>query len=322
MNLRHRLHPDRLGTLWPIGLLLLVAATGCSNERRLAKGKPLRSMGSAAVLDAYEDAALQWDWVSMKVDVTLSGQTGLQMPSDSLPDALRQSFKATVRIARDSAVWASISPALGIEVARLLIRPDSVFLVSKIPGNAFYAAEPLAGLQRWTGVDLGFGDLQDLLTGRPLGIEEDKDRFLSRIDGQQYLLVSRYKRPVRRLVGVDDRELGPSDTVRIQVPDRRYERVRNHSDGDDLLIQRHWFNGLTFDPERDVFDDLYEQRFIHIHRRAFSDPGGGRMPMEMEIEFRSPQTTLGLELDIQRVRVDSPAELPFEIPDGTPRKTI
>ena len=308
--------------LWSLALAALTLASGCSNERRLAKGKPLRQLSSDAILEHYEEDALRWDWLSMKVDVSVSGQTGLLLPSDSLPDAMSQSFKATVRMARDSVIWASITPALGIEVARLLIRPDSLFLLSKIPGNAFYTAEPLERLQAWTGADLDFRDLQDLLSGRPLGLDPETDRFLSRIDGRQYLLVSRYKRPVRRLVGLDDKEVGPSDTLRVQTTDRRYNRVRNASEEDDLLIKRHWFNGLTFDPEKDVFDDLYEQRTIQILRRRFDDTGEGRIPMALEVHFESPESMLGLEVDIQRVRVNNPAELLFEIPDGTPRKTL
>jgi hypothetical protein len=308
--------------LWTLALAAVTLASGCSNERRLAKGKPLRQLSSDAILENYEDAALRWDWLSMKVDVSLSGQTGLLLPSDSLPDAMSQSFKATVRMARDSVIWASITPALGIEVARLLIRPDSLFLLSKIPGNAFYTAEPLDRLQAWTGADLDFRDLQDLLSGRPLSLDPKSDRFLSRIDGRQYLLVSRYKRPVRRLVGLDDKAVGPTDTLRVQATDRRYTRVRNHSEEDDLLIQRHWFNGLTFDPEKDVFDDLYEQRSIQIARSQFDDTEEGRMPMALEVRFQSPQTTLEVEVGIQRARVNNPAEILFEIPDGTPRKTL
>lgn len=308
--------------IWTLALTALTVASGCSNERRLAKGKPLRQLSSDAILEGYEADALHWDWLSMKVDVALSGQTGLQLPSDSLPDGLSQSFKATVRMARDSVIWASITPALGIEVARLLIRPDSLFLLSKIPGNAFYTAEPLAHLQAWTGADLDFRDLQDLLSGRPLGLDPENDRFLSRIDGRQYLLVSRYKRPVRRLVGLDDKEVGPSDTLRVQVTDRRYNRVRNHNEEDDLLIKRHWFNGLTFDPEKDIFDDLYEKRTIQILRSRFDDTAEGRIPMAIEVRFQSPEALLGVEMDIHRVRANSPAELLFEIPDGTPRKSL
>src|SRR6056297_340448 len=48
-----------------------------------------------------------------------------------LPDQ-SNSFRATLRIRRDSAIWASISPALGIEVFRLLCTQDSVLYIDKM----------------------------------------------------------------------------------------------------------------------------------------------------------------------------------------------
>ena len=35
-------------------------------------------------------------------------------------------FTLNVRMARDSVIWMSISPALGVEAARVLLTPDSV----------------------------------------------------------------------------------------------------------------------------------------------------------------------------------------------------
>ncbi len=39
---------------------------------------------------------------------------------------------ANVRVQKDSAIWMSISPGLGVEVARLFISPDSIFFLDRI----------------------------------------------------------------------------------------------------------------------------------------------------------------------------------------------
>ena len=58
-------------------------------------------------------------------------------------------FKANVRINRDSAIWMSISPALGIEIARVLVLNDSLKLLSKIPDNKFAYISDIAALEEF-----------------------------------------------------------------------------------------------------------------------------------------------------------------------------
>ena len=96
------------------------------------------------------------------------------------------------------------------------------------------------------------------------------------MDGDNYALIGKYKRKVRRLIGVDDNNLEPEDSLNIQLPMRRYERLRNRTEDEDLLINRHWFEGLTFDPVRDQFDDLYYQRSLTLERSEFEAFDGGR----------------------------------------------
>ena len=53
--------------------------------------------------------SLDWDWLGFKMsaDVKLNGAS--------------EDFTLSVRMARDSAIWMSLSPALGVEVARILL---------------------------------------------------------------------------------------------------------------------------------------------------------------------------------------------------------
>lgn len=291
----------RLGAL----LLLVVVFSGCSNERRMAKGKPLRNLPPNTILDAAEASALQWDWISMKVEATVDG------PERS------DSFKATVRMAHDSVVWMSLTPALGVEVARLMMTRDSVHLISKIPGNRFAYVGSYAAISEWIGTPMDFRSVQDLLTGRPMGLDPQSDKFLSRVDDRQYALIGKYKRPVRRLVGADDRDLAPDDSLGIEASDRRHERMRNRKEEEDLLVKRHWFDGLTFDPMRDVFDDLYYLRTVTIERTNFvEEPDAGRWPQEVSLILKAPEGQARIELKITRSKLNKPTDFPFDVPDN------
>ena len=69
----------------------------------------------------------------------------------------------TIRIRKDSVIWISVNPALGIEVVRALITPDSVFVIDKIH-KAYYALG-LNYIKNNFGVDMTFKMLQSALLG-------------------------------------------------------------------------------------------------------------------------------------------------------------
>lgn len=68
-----------------------------------------------------------------------------------------------LRMQRDSAIWVSATAMLGMEVGRMLIRPDSVMVVNRVEGS--FQLHAFDKLSEWLGYALTFGDLQDLLTG-------------------------------------------------------------------------------------------------------------------------------------------------------------
>ncbi len=288
---------------------LLGLLTGCSNEQRIARGKPLRNLNPNQVLESFEVQQIPWQWLGMKIDASVETDNGVD------------SFKASIRMAKDSAIWVSISPALGVEVARMLLQPDSVRLISKIPGNRFHFSGDYDVLSAWADTPLSFRDIQDILTGRPMGIDPEFDKFHSRIDGYSYALISKYKRRIKRLVGVDNNALEPQDSLGIQATDRRYERVKNRTDDSELLVKRHWFDGLTFDPLQDRFDDLYYQRSMTIERQDFIDREQGRWPNEIRLKVTTPDGDLNMEWEIMRLRFGRAYDFPFEIPDNYERRT-
>ncbi len=288
---------------------ILVFSTSCSNEQRLARGKPLRNINPNQVLEGFEANQIPWEWLGMKIDASVETANGVD------------SFKASIRMAKDSAIWISISPALGVEVARILLEPDSVRLLSKIPGNRFHYAGNYVSLSEWADTELSFADIQDILTGRPMAIDPELDKFNSRIDGFSYALISKYSSRIKRLVGVDKNSLSPQDSLGIQATDRRYERVRNRTDDGDLLVKRHWFDGLTFDPLQDRFDDLYYQRSMTIERSEFTDREEGRWPQETRLTVTTPEGGLNMEWEIMRIRFGRAYDFPFEIPDNYERRT-
>lgn len=289
-----------------IGALLLSA---CGNNKNTVETRePLKGRTSGFLLKRQERNEFNFDWVGMKVDASVKtlGET--------------QDFKANIRMKKDSAIWISISPALGIEVLRVLVTPDSVKYLSKIPDNKYYYIGGFEGLSAAIKLDMDFRMLQDLLLGNAIGLDREEGKFRSEIDDYNYLLVSKYKRKVRRVVGIDDRRLQPEDTIVVNPNDPRYQRTMRRNEDEDLIITRYWLEPENFRLVKSIFNDLTNQRTVEINYSNFAQEELQFYPKECTIKTKTADSDQEINFEILRLATDKTYEFPFEIPEGMERK--
>ena len=277
--------------------------TGCTNLRRLERGKPIRSEGSGGIIRKHLATQAEPDWAAMR----------LQVEADVAGE--RSGFKVNARMRRDSALWMSITPALGVEAARLLMTPDSVLFYSKVPGNRFAYRGDFAAIDSLLGTEITFDMVQRILLGQGIGLLDEDSKYISKVDGREHLLISKYKRRVKRLVGVKEREIAPDDSLSVAAREAVQERVMNRSDDDDLLVKRYWFDGLGYQLTRTRFDDLFWGRSIEIGHGGFEPEAGGWIPHRTDITIASPEVTHSISLEISRAKYGRPYPMPFEIPE-------
>ncbi len=130
---------------------LMIFGTACSTSRK--GGATAKKAGPAFLLEELAKKRLQPDWFEGKVRIDYSDE------SQSL------SASATIRMKRDSVVWASVRK-LGFELARLLVTADSVYVLDRI--NNEYTVESLDYLATAYGLPAGLLQLQDFILGNPL----------------------------------------------------------------------------------------------------------------------------------------------------------
>ena len=285
--------------------------TGCSNEKRIADGKPLRSRDPNNILKRYDKEALKWDWIGFKLDTEIN----VEGESDS--------FTMNVRMARDSAIWISLSPALGVELARVLLLPDSVRVISKVPLNKFVFEGNYTQLEESLGIPFDFYTLQDLFSGNPLGLNPQEDKFISQVDGFNYILIEKFPRRVKKLLGgTDEREitLNPEGSIAINVGGRKANRMMSRTDEDDLIIKRYWFDGVTFMPVIDMFNDLSSGLSLKIKRSGDEGHRQGLLPSKTRIIARGNGVDLDCIFKVRRSRINREYELPFDPPENYERR--
>ena len=296
------------GLVMSMLLAMAFAFAGCKTSERAAKESAVRNRSAGFVLKRNAESRFNFDWVGMKVDA----EFGTADESNS--------FKATIRMRKDSLIWVSITPALGIEMIRVMISPDSMKYISKIPDNKFYYLGTFEDVNKLVGTSFDFEMLQQLLVGNAIGLEKDERRFRSEVEGEDYLLISKYRRKVRRVIGVDDRKL-ESDTISVDPEDPRFQRTaRRNEDADDLIVSRYWFEAAQFRLVKSVFNDLLRQRTLEISYEDFHPSEEQFYPAKCRLTIARAQSRQELNYEITRLSSGKAYDFPFEIPIDYIRK--
>ena len=274
--------------------ILVFTLTSCSNEKRLADGKPLRSMDPVSILKKVDQSTLDWDWLGMKfdTDVSINGES--------------ESFTMSVRMQRDSAIWISLSPALGVEIARVLLLKDSVKLISKIPSNKFVFEGDYLQLENLLSVPFDFYTFQDLFSGTSLELDPLNDKFISKVDGVNYELIEKFPRRVKKLIE--------------GVSERKAERLINKTEDSEFMIKKYWFDGLEFTPVQDVFSHIENGLELTVKRFGNEGDKKGYMPSKTKITTTGDAVNLDCTLTMKRSRVNKEYDMPFDPPANYERR--
>ncbi len=79
-------------------------------------------------------------------------------------------FNANIRMERGKKIWISATALLNFEVARLLITPDSVWLINRLTRSVF--ALPFAKMDELLPLKADFESLQSLILGEPMPMRQ------------------------------------------------------------------------------------------------------------------------------------------------------
>ena len=128
---------------------------------------------------------------------TLSGKASVVFDNGK-----KTSFKTHLRIKKDSAIWISITPILGIEMARVLITQDTVKLMNR--NDSEYFIGDFDYINNLFGAALDYQMLEALLIGNSLEFEQN-EKVRSSIDRKKnnYYLSTEKKRKVRKEIKKD-----------------------------------------------------------------------------------------------------------------------
>ena len=125
----------------------------CKSKEKASR-KPLEGKKTEYLLNQLKLNEFQFETISSKAEFTI------------LQKEKKTSFKASIRMRKDSAIWISITPALGIEMARVLITTDSVKVINRLSKEYFIGDYNY--INKKFNVELVFEDIQSVLLGNAI----------------------------------------------------------------------------------------------------------------------------------------------------------
>jgi hypothetical protein len=198
-----------------------------------------------------------------------------------------------------------------------------VRIISKVPSNKFVYEGNYSELEESFGIPLDFYTLQNLFCGSPLALNKNNDKFISKIDDRNYILIEKFPRRIKKLLGgVDERTVAvnPEEPITVNMSVRRAERMMSRTDEDDLIIKRYWFEGVSFMPVLDVFNDLSTGLTLKVKRSGDEGHSGGLLPSRVQIIALGNGVDLDCTFSIRRSRVNREYDLPFDPPKDYERR--
>ena len=193
------------------------------------------------------------------------------------------SFTANLRVKVDSAIWMSISPALGIEIARVFITRDSLKFTNRINGTYFKG--DYRYLNSLLQIELNFNMIQSILLGN-IYLHYAKDKYNCDKDNSNLILSSLKKRQIRR---EED----------INIPQ--------------VLTQELFYSKEQQKISSMNLQDYRPQRRFAVNYDAFVEIESQKLPTSIIVKANAEKSVM-IKLDYSKINFNKELNLPFSIP--------
>ena len=261
-------------------ICLLVLSSSCRAKKTISKAPVnattkiveigISSPDSLSRAMQIADVPIQWFGAKVSVNSDINNQTN--------------AFSANLRIKKESAIWISISPALGIEVARALITPDSLKFINRINGTFFKG--DYRYLNELLQIEVNFKMIQAILLGN-VYLHYSIEQYISVRENTELVLSTIKKRRIRR-------------EIDLEIPQ--------------ILTQEIWFSSLQNKIVRMEMQDYRPVRKFTVNYLQFEKVDELSMPNKLIITAQADKH-VKIDLEYSRMTINKELNLPFNIPE-------
>lgn len=224
------------------------------------------------LIDSVKQSHFDFDWLSAKI-------------SGKYEDVGQSfSFKGNVKIRKDSIIWMSISPGLGLELGRILMDKDSIHFMNRFDKTYFKSS--YQSLSDRIHSPLSFSRIQALLLGNSMS-EFDEKKYYSEIIKNQF-----------RLSSVSEKQIKKLYRSRKKSDQEIYEAFINPHNSK-IILQR--------------LINLEQDRLLVIEYEDFEVHNNQEIAESIDLNIKAVKE-IGLNLSYSKISLNKKAKFPFNVP--------
>jgi hypothetical protein len=256
-----------------LSLASLLILGSCSPSRKVMKA-PIKEEGADYLFGKLKEKELKFDWFSAKFSAEYTNK------------GKENSFNGQIRIRKDSLIWISLTPMLGIEAVRLMISQDSVKMINRL--NDTYFIGDYEYVNRFLNTNIDYDLLQAFLLGNDLQFYEG-GKFKASIDRSEYKLSTGERMKLRKF-------------------------VRNSQENLKIFIQNIWLDPENFKISHvDVKEIRRDNIKLESYYSDFELVQDQLFPTKMAYTIWA-DNTIRVKADFSKMTINVPLQFPFKIP--------
>lgn len=276
--------------------IIAIVFSSCKTQQATVKNS-IKDIDVDVLFNKMKENELQFQTLSFKAEI------------NAKINRKKSGFGATVRMQRDSMIWISVTPGLGLEAARILITQDSLFFMNRI--NKEYVCSDFSYISQRFKVDVDFNMLQSLLLGNDFG-DYENDQFKTAFDAGSY---------------------------RLNAAERSKQKkfIRNNDDAQRILVQSVWLDPDNYKINqiriKNLLDDTRkleafysdfeaaDQQLLTTHV-VFEIVAKGTVTNKKDNEEKMENQRFLIELNLSKIEVNQSITMPFTIPSKYQKMAI
>ena len=252
--------------------------SSCKSTRKVVEAPSslvkLRGAEVIQIFDSVRAREFTFDYLSAKAEVNYTDRSG-----DT------KGFDINLRIRKDSAIWISITPLLGIEALRALIRPDSVIILDRI--NKEVIKRDFVYLEEWLNTKLSYDMVQAVILGNYFQYQE-KEKLKSLYQDDPFVILSTLNK-------------------------RQARRAAEEKDPTKPVVQDFWIDG-NYRIARSRITDDKKDRWVEANYKNFVDINGSLFPTEIVVTVAASTPKI-IKVEYKKAEREETLTMPFSVPD-------
>lgn len=249
---------------------VVFCVTSCKVAEKVSVRREIPNITEAKLLkNVYENELIYNSLYVKKMDVSIDR------------NGKKDNLKASLKIERDSFIWMSLTAPLGIEVARVLLTPDSIKFIDSY--NKKYFFTDYQYFYDKFDVRINFDCFQNLLTNayfnlEGCGKENIKDsRFKFEKTGSDYVLSNVHQKALNRKI-------------------KKFFKKRKKNKEYTLILHKIHIDPELFRPLKMSLEDLEDDMGISVKYAHFKDFNEKIFPETIEFNVSLDDLNIGLKL--------------------------